>query len=308
MPDHPLVSIIIPTYNRAHLIGETLDSVLVQTYQNWECIVVDDGSTDNTEDVLKQYTQKDSRIKYLHRPQEHLPGGNGARNYGFKLSKGKYVQWFDSDDLMFKNMLEDKIQQAIKYQADIVVAKHTVQEQKALKKEELQPKVFNSAEFYIDYILGKYPMITNDVLIKREVVKEHRFDERLHKAQEFEFFSRLFQQKLTYCFLNKELVWYRTTADSISNRNGKHWIKKQESLIYLSKKLQSQYVTNQEIVAKAQRQGRKTYKNLILSKHLSVVFKHFQFFKTCHKKNSGVFLGYILYNTLTKRGFDKIKP
>lgn len=304
----PLVSIIIPTYNRAHLIGETLDSVLNQTYQQWECIVVDDGSTDDTETLLQTYIDKDSRFQYHKRPDTHLPGGNGARNYGFEVSKGAYVQWFDSDDVMFKNMLEDKIQQAIRHQADIVVAKHTVKGQKALKKEELQPKVFNSAEFYIDYILGKYPMITNDVLIKREVVKEHRFDENLHKAQEFEFFARLFQQKLTYCFIKEDLVWYRPSADSISNRNGKHWIKKQESLIYLSKKLQSQHAKIPNIVARAQRQGRKTYKNLIVNNHLDLVFKNFNFFKSCHKKSSGVFLGFILYNTLTKRGFDKIKP
>jgi glycosyltransferase involved in cell wall biosynthesis len=95
MNDSPLVSIIIPTYNRAHLIGETLDSVLAQTYQNWECIVVDDGSSDNTDKVVGKYVQKDSRFKYYHRPDEHLPGGNGARNYGFKMSKGEYVNWFD---------------------------------------------------------------------------------------------------------------------------------------------------------------------------------------------------------------------
>jgi glycosyltransferase involved in cell wall biosynthesis len=88
----PLVSIIIPTYNRAHLIGETLDSVLAQTYQNWECIIVDDDSTDKTDEVVGAYVEKDSRFKYYHRPDEHLPGGNGARNYGFKMSTGEYVQ------------------------------------------------------------------------------------------------------------------------------------------------------------------------------------------------------------------------
>ena len=89
----PLVSIIIPTYNRAHLIGETLGSVLAQTYQNWECIVVDDGSTDNTEAVLATFTAKDSRFQYDQRPKDRLAGGNAARNYGFELSKGEYINW-----------------------------------------------------------------------------------------------------------------------------------------------------------------------------------------------------------------------
>ena len=63
-----LISIIIPTFNRAHLIGETLDSVLAQTYPNWECIIVDDGSTDTTDEVVGEYVKKDSRFLYHHRP------------------------------------------------------------------------------------------------------------------------------------------------------------------------------------------------------------------------------------------------
>lgn len=109
MSDQPLVSVIIPTYNRAHLIGETLDSVLAQTYQNWECIIVDDGSSDNAEEVVRSYVKKDSRFKYYHRPEEHLSGGNGARNYGFKMSQGEYVNWFDSDDLMVPEKLEEQL-------------------------------------------------------------------------------------------------------------------------------------------------------------------------------------------------------
>lgn len=102
----PLVSIIIPTLNRAHLIGETLESVLAQTYQHWECIVVDDGSTDGTDKVLAHYMAKDPRFQYHHRPKDRLAGGNAARNYGLEVSKGEYIQWFDSDDLMLPTKLE----------------------------------------------------------------------------------------------------------------------------------------------------------------------------------------------------------
>ncbi|MGC1633104.1 MAG: glycosyltransferase family 2 protein, partial [Gelidibacter sp.] len=87
MQDQPLVSIIIPTLNREHLIGKTLDSILDQTYLNWECIVVDDGSLDATETLIHRYIHKDSRFQYHKRPDIHLPGGNGARNYGFEMSK-----------------------------------------------------------------------------------------------------------------------------------------------------------------------------------------------------------------------------
>lgn len=81
----PLVSIIIPTYNRAHLIGETLDSVMAQTYTNWECIVVDDGSTDNTAELLVVYCNKDNRFQYHHRPKDRPKGANAYRNYGIDV-------------------------------------------------------------------------------------------------------------------------------------------------------------------------------------------------------------------------------
>ena len=82
--NNPLVSIIIPTYNRAHFIGETLESVLAQTYHNWECIVIDDGSTDYTDELMEFYCEKDSRIQYYHRPSHKPKGANACRNYGFE--------------------------------------------------------------------------------------------------------------------------------------------------------------------------------------------------------------------------------
>jgi len=119
----PLVSIIIPTYNRAHLIRETLDSVLAQTYSNWECIIIDDGSTDETNSLLTKYCAKDSRFQYQHRPNNRPKGANACRNYGFELSKGEYINWFDSDDLMMINKLELQVENILKNNCDFVIAK-----------------------------------------------------------------------------------------------------------------------------------------------------------------------------------------
>ena len=83
-----LVSVIIPTYNRSHLIGETLDSIMLQTYDNWECIIVDDGSIDYTTELLEFYIKRDDRFKFFKRTKDYLSGGNGARNYGLNLAKG----------------------------------------------------------------------------------------------------------------------------------------------------------------------------------------------------------------------------
>jgi len=110
-----LVSIIIPTYNRAHLIGETLDSVLSQTYPNWECIIVDDGSTDDTETVVIKYVKKDTRFQFCKRGENFKPGGSGARNYGAELSNSKFLLFLDSDDLLEKNALKNRIRRIINF-------------------------------------------------------------------------------------------------------------------------------------------------------------------------------------------------
>ncbi|WP_299226443.1 glycosyltransferase family 2 protein [uncultured Psychroserpens sp.] len=109
MANSPLVSIIIPTYNREQYIGATLDSVVQQTYKNWECIVIDDGSTDHTGNLVNQYIRKDPRVTYYQRPTNRVKGGNAARNYGFELSNGKYIIFLDSDDLLLPNTIQDRV-------------------------------------------------------------------------------------------------------------------------------------------------------------------------------------------------------
>lgn len=97
-----LFSIVIPTYNRAGFIGKTIDSLLRQTYNNFEIIVVDDGSTDNTSEVLKGIS--DPRVAYFKKEN----GERGAaRNFGARLAKGSYINFFDSDDLAYSNHLEE---------------------------------------------------------------------------------------------------------------------------------------------------------------------------------------------------------
>lgn len=96
----PVFSIIIPTYNRAHLIGKTIESALKQDFTNFEVLVIDDGSKDNTEEAVKQFT--DSRLHYF--KKENAERG-AARNFGTALANGYYVNFFDSDDLMYPNHL-----------------------------------------------------------------------------------------------------------------------------------------------------------------------------------------------------------
>lgn len=107
-----LVSIIIPTYNRAHLIGETLDSVLAQTYANWECIVVDDGSMDYTVELMQFYCDRDSRFHFMIRKNNLRKGASQCRNIGLETALGKYLIFLDSDDILFPDCLSGRLSYA----------------------------------------------------------------------------------------------------------------------------------------------------------------------------------------------------
>ena len=101
----PTVSVIIPTYNRAHLVGRAIRSVLNQTFQDFEIIVVDDGSTDNTEEVIKSFN--DPRIRYIRHEQNR--GGSAARNTGIRAARGEYIAFLDSDDEWLPQKLERQV-------------------------------------------------------------------------------------------------------------------------------------------------------------------------------------------------------
>jgi len=117
MEKNPKISVIIPTYNSAQFIAEALESVFVQTYKDYEVIVVDDGSTDNTKEVLKPYM---SKIRYIYKENG---GAASARNVGIKNARGEYIAFLDSDDLW----LPEKLEKQVKYfeehlQVDMVFA------------------------------------------------------------------------------------------------------------------------------------------------------------------------------------------
>ena len=104
----PLISIIIPSYNRAHLIGDTIDSVIAQTYKNWECIVVEDRSVDNSLEVIEEFVSKDSRVQLYQRNRDPK-GASTCRNIGAMNSKGNYLVFLDSDDILAPYCLEKRI-------------------------------------------------------------------------------------------------------------------------------------------------------------------------------------------------------
>jgi len=112
MTTSPLISIIIPNYNRGNLLRETMDSILAQTYPEWEAIIVDDGSSDNSDQVGLEYERIDKRILYLKR-ERNPSGAPTCRNTGLEKSTGEYVIFLDSDDLLAPFCLEQRLNSII---------------------------------------------------------------------------------------------------------------------------------------------------------------------------------------------------
>ena len=108
--DEFILSIVIPTYNRSGLLEKTLDSIQAQSYGRWECIVVDDGSTDHTAAVVQKLQAADTRFKYLTRPADAVKGAPSCRNIGLAHAQGTYVMFFDSDDLLPATALANRME------------------------------------------------------------------------------------------------------------------------------------------------------------------------------------------------------
>lgn len=113
-----MISVIMPVYNVEKYLRKSIESVLNQTYQNFELLIVDDGSPDNSSEIIKEYIKKDSRIKLLSKSNGGL---SDARNFGLQHAKGEYIYFFDSDDYIEPNLLEKTVNVAIENNSDVVV-------------------------------------------------------------------------------------------------------------------------------------------------------------------------------------------
>lgn len=121
--DSKLISIIVPSFNRAHLIADTLNSVFSQTYQKWECIIVDDGSSDNTIDIINSFIEKDSRFSFIKR-NRFPKGAPTCRNIGLDFSNGEFIIYLDSDDILAPYCLEQRFNKfSVHFDMDFLVFK-----------------------------------------------------------------------------------------------------------------------------------------------------------------------------------------
>ena len=114
------VSIIVPIYNASRYLSRSVESILNQSYENLEIILIDDCSTDNSKEIIKKYALKDTRIKPFY--SEVNQGVSKSRNMGLKSVSGDYVVFIDADDYIVKDMIKIMVEKAIKYNSDLIIA------------------------------------------------------------------------------------------------------------------------------------------------------------------------------------------
>ena len=215
----PLISVVIPTYNRAELICRAIDSVLDQSYQNLEIIVVDDHSQDNTADIVKGID--DRRIQYHCHPNNQ--GGSAARNTGIKLARGQYIAFLDSDDVWLPQKLALQLQ-AIAERAinlDRLVSYTKFQKSNTVF---YQPSVLpqrgkKPTESVADYFwLGNGEMLTSTLFVSSSLAKAYLFQTNLRKHQDLDFVLRLGFQDAEFIFIPNILtIWHNESrSDRVS--------------------------------------------------------------------------------------------
>lgn len=183
----PFFSIIIPTFNRAHIIEKTISSLLNQTFLDYEIIVIDDGSTDNTKEVLMPYISENFHYLWQENAERNV-----ARNNGTKHAKGKYINWFDSDDIALPNHLLSNYN-FIKSNnfPSVIHSLYNVIDTNGIeiRKKNEKPQLINN-------ILYKGNCLsTNNIIVKKTIAKEYLFneDQRL-LAEDYELWLRIAAQ------------------------------------------------------------------------------------------------------------------
>ena len=236
----PLVSIIIPTFNRAYMIRETLCSVQNQTYQNWECIVVDDASTDNTKEVVEEICKKDTRFSY--NKNQKSKGAPGARNTGLELSKGEFISFFDSDDKLLPKYIENKIKYFIadaKLDLVISLSKWLDNGNKTFYTN-IPTDNHPLIRFYSLYPVADIPWFTPTLIRKSFLINNNiRWDETVLVYQDIQFNLNILSKNPTFFWCKDKFDWYWMGNDGANNTGN---LKHDELLI--TKKLIEIYWSN----------------------------------------------------------------
>ncbi|KRD63876.1 glycosyl transferase family 2 [Flavobacterium sp. Root935] len=205
-----LVSVVVPCYKQAHFLTETLQSVLDQTYNYWECIIVNDGSPDNTEEIALDWCGKDSRFKYLFKENGGL---SSARNAGIKISNGEFILALDSDDILHKNYLLKLVPELHNDESLAIVSSY---------REFFRDNINNV--FYKEKAKGSNcndlmyeNILTASSLYRKKCWEEvGGYDENMKKGfEDWEFWINITKRGWKFKFIEEFLFFYRKSKKSM---------------------------------------------------------------------------------------------
>lgn len=214
-----LVSVIVPCYNQAQYLDECLQSVLDQTYFNWECIIVNDGSPDNTSEIVQRWSNRDSRFKYL----EKINGGlSSARNAGLKIAKGDYIQFLDADDILDVKKLEFSLIECEKVESNklkIVISnfrmfsddKNSTSNPFCELKQEYF--TFNELLFSWDH---EFSIPIHCGFFQKNLLSGFRFPEGLKAKEDWIMWLSIFKSEPHVSFVDTTLAYYRLHENSMT--------------------------------------------------------------------------------------------
>jgi len=215
--DLGLVSVIMPSYNAADLVEHTIKSVLSQTYENWELLVVDDCSNDNTRDVVNRLVENDARIRLI-----ALDENNGApaapRNIGIQEAKGKWVAFLDADDIWHPHKLavQLKLMDRLKVPFSSSLSRNFKEEDKILNDEADANPTYEKITFKMQRFKGR--IANSSVVVQRELLLKYPFNEdfRYKAVEDYHCWLRIHQEIECSLKIHAVLLHYRVIDGQIS--------------------------------------------------------------------------------------------
>lgn len=205
-----IVSIIIPVYNAEQYIKETLDSIINQSYENIEVLMIDDGSSDKSKEICSSYL-KDNRFRYIY--QENL-GAPSARNNGFNYCNGDYVIFFDSDDIFVEDAIEKMIKEIRINNSDVVIGNFSrFGKNTNISKVNKMLKYMSISKFLLYFT----PPLPGNKLYKYDFLKKNNlYFDSLKIGQDVNFFYKAIPNIHSYRIINNSVFLYRLSDNSIS--------------------------------------------------------------------------------------------
>ena len=200
--EEELCSVVMPAYNSEKYIAEAIESVIKQTYTNWELLIINDCSTDNTEEIIKSYLQKDTRIKLI--KQKENQGVANARNTGIEKAKGRYIAFLDADDYWNKEKLQKQIQILQTSNADITYTAYLMIDEtgKTIKKRSVKKTL------KLKDLLKENSIIFSSVVCKKERLMDKNFKSEWYH-EDYIFLLDLSKESKNFVGINENLMQYR---------------------------------------------------------------------------------------------------